>query len=54
MCRLTIAPESQWVTDHDMSGFGVECRAYTHEEIVAFNWHDLRALLKLSSILLPF
>jgi hypothetical protein len=37
-----------------MSGFGVECRPYTDQELVTFNWRDLRALMKLSDVLLPF
>ena len=51
MCHLEVAPESQWVTDHDMSGFGVSCRPYTHEELVALNWSDLRALLRLGRLI---
>ena len=54
MCKLTLAPTSQWVTDHDMTGLGVVCRPYTHEELVALNWRDLRALTKLADVLLPF
>jgi hypothetical protein len=51
VCHLEVAPESAWVTDHDMSGFGVSCRPYTHEELVALNWRDLRALLRLGDLL---
>lgn len=49
-----VAPESQWVTDHDMTGFGVECRKYTHEELVTLNWSDLKALGRLGRLLPPF
>lgn len=51
VCNLDVAPESRWVTDHDMSGFGVTCRPYTHEELVALNWSDLKALLRIGRLL---
>jgi len=51
LCHLDLAPESVWVTDHDMSGFGVTCREYTHEELVALNWSDFKALLRLGRLI---
>lgn len=51
ICHLDVAPESEWVVDHDMTGFGVTCRRYTHEELVGLNWRDLRALARLGDLL---
>src|SRR5690242_18480514 len=51
ICHLDIAPESKWVQDHDQSGFGVTCVEYTHEQLQALDWADLKALLRIGRLI---
>ena len=37
--------------DHDQSGFGVTCVEYTHEQLQALDWADLKALLRIGRLI---